>query len=401
MRSGLGMVGPLTAFAPGFSAELVARGYRPRSAAAQMALMADVSRWLADHGLDERDLSEAHVDELVAHRRVSGPATLLSSRAMVPLLEYLRGVGVAPLEVTVPAATAAEELVERYATYLSDRRGLARSTVRNYVWVARVFLDWREATAGALELERLDAAAVCEFVLEQAAQSCVGTAKCMVTRLRVLLRFLHVEGEIEHTLADAVPSVAGWRLAGLIKALDCRSVARLLAGCDRRTRVGRRDFAIVVLLSRLGLRAGEVAALQLVDIDWRAGEIMVRGKGGRHERLPLPADVGDALAGWLERGRPRRDSSFVFTRLRAPYIGLTSGAVSQLVRRVSVRAGLGPVGAHRLRHTAATEMLRAGGSLTEVGQVLRHRGRDVTSIYAKVDRLALVQVVQPWPGSRA
>jgi len=401
MRSGSGMVGPLTAFAPGFSAELVARGYRPRSAAAQMALMADASRWLAGHGLDERDLSEARVDELVAHRRVSGPATLLSSRAMVPLLEYLRSVGAAPLAVTVPAATAAEELVERYATYLSDRRGLARSTVRNYVWVARVFLDWREATVGALELERLDAAAVSEFVLEQAARSCVGTAKCMVTRLRVLLRFLHVEGEIEHTLADAVPSVAGWRLAGLIKALDSRSVARLLAGCDRRTRVGRRDFAIVVLLSRLGLRAGEVAALQLVDIDWRAGEIMVRGKGSRHERLPLPADVGDALAGWLERGRPRRDSSFVFTRLRAPYIGLTSGAVSQLVRRVSVRAGLGPVGAHRLRHTAATEMLRAGGSLTEVGQVLRHRGRDVTSIYAKVDRLALVQVVQPWPGSRA
>ena len=256
MRSGLGMVGPLMAFAPGFSAELVARGYRPRSAAAQMALMADVSRWLADHGLDERDLSEARVDELMAHRRVSGPATLLSSRAMVPLLEYLRSVGAAPLAVTVPAATAAEELVERYATYLSDRRGLARSTVRNYVWVARVFLDWREATAGALELERLDAAAVSEFVLEQAAQSCVGTAKCMVTRLRVLLRFLHVEGEIEHTLADAVPSVAGWRLAGLIKALDSRSVARLLAGCDRRTRVGRRDFAIVVLLSRLGLRAG-------------------------------------------------------------------------------------------------------------------------------------------------
>jgi len=363
--------------------------------------MADASRWLAGHGLDERDLSEARVDELVAHRRVSGPATLLSSRAMVPLLEYLRSVGAAPLAVTVPAATAAEELVERYATYLSDRRGLARSTVRNYVWVARVFLDWREATVGALELERLDAAAVSEFVLEQAARSCVGTAKCMVTRLRVLLRFLHVEGEIEHTLADAVPSVAGWRLAGLIKALDSRSVARLLAGCDRRTRVGRRDFAIVVLLSRLGLRAGEVAALQLVDIDWRAGEIMVRGKGSRHERLPLPADVGDAVAGWLERGRPRRDSSFVFTRLRAPYIGLTSGAVSQLVRRVSVRAGLGPVGAHRLRHTAATEMLRAGGSLTEVGQVLRHRGRDVTSIYAKVDRLALVGVVQPWPGSRA
>ena len=397
------MVGPLRAFAPGFAAELVARGYRPRSAAAQMALMADVSAWLADHGLEAGDLSEARVDRLMAQRRASSPTTLLSPRAMVPLLEYLRSVGAiaAAPAVTVAATTAAEELVERYSAYLVDRRGLARSTVRNYVWVARVFLAWRETTTGALELERLDAAAVSEFVLEQASRSCVGTAKCVVTRLRVLLRFLHLEGEIELALAGAVPSVAGWRLAGLIKALDTRSVARLLASCDRRTRVGRRDFAIVVLLVRLGLRAGEVAALELGDVDWRAGEILVRGKGGRQERLPLPSDVGEALAGWLERGRPRRESVFVFTRLRAPYVALSSGAVSQLVRRASVRAGLPAVGAHRLRHTAATEMLRAGGSLTEVGQVLRHRSRDVTSIYAKVDRLALVQVVQPWPGAPA
>ena len=237
------MVGPLAAFAPGFSGELVARGYRPRSAAAQLALMADVSRWLADRGLDERDLSEARVEELLAQRRVSGPAMLLSSRALVPLLEYLRSVGVAPLAVTVLAATAAEELVERYATYLRDRRGLARSTVRNYVWVARVFLDWREATAGALELERLDAAAVSEFVLEQAAQSCVGSAKCMVTRLRVLLRFLHVEGEIEHD-ARGRGSVGRELAAGGTGqgAWTARSVARLLAGCDRRTRVGRQRF---------------------------------------------------------------------------------------------------------------------------------------------------------------
>ncbi len=127
----------------------------------------------------------------------------------------------------------------------------------------------------------------------------------------------------------------------------------------------------------------------------------MRGKGSRQERLPLPADVGETLAGWLERGRPRRDSVFVFTRLRAPYGGFSAGAVSQIVRRACQRAGLPLVGAHRLRHTAATEMLRAGGSLTEVGQVLRHRGRDVTSIYAKVDRLALAAVVQPWPGSAA
>jgi len=313
----------------------------------------------------------------------------------------LRALGVVPPAVAHLPVTPAELLIERYSGYLLERRGVSRSTVRNYVGVARVFLGWRERAAGGLWLERLDAAAVSEFVLLESRRCSVGSAKCMVTRLRVLLRFLHLEGEIERDLTGAVPSVASWRLASLVKSLDARSVVRLLSSCDRRTRVGRRDFAIVTILSRLGLRAGEVAALRLADIDWRAGEVLIRGKGSRQERLPLPADVGDALAGWLARGRPRCESVFLFTRLRAPHGGLSPGGVSQIVRRACQRAGLPLVGAHRLRHTAATEMLRAGGSLTEVGQVLRHRGRDVTSIYAKVDRLALAQIVQPWPGAAA
>jgi integrase len=187
----------------------------------------------------------------------------------------------------------------------------------------------------------------------------------------------------------------------LVKALDGSSIALLLASCDRRTRVGRRDFAVLTMLSRLGLRAGEVAALRLADVDWRAGELLVRGKGSRQERLPLPADVGEALAGWLARGRPRCECSFVFIRVRAPLGGLSPGGVSAIVQHACKRAGLPVVGAHRLRHTAATEMLRAGGSLAEVGQVLRHRSRDVTSIYAKVDRVALAAVVRPWPGAAA
>jgi integrase/recombinase XerD len=401
MGGELRMTGPLATFAAGFSFELVARGYRPGSVAAQLELMVDVSGRLAARGLGPGDLTESLVEQLIEERRESGCCRLFSPRAVEPLLGYLRGLGVAPSLRPAAPRTAVEVIVERYSSYLLAGRGVAASTVRNYVGVARVFLAWRERTAGGLCLERLDAAAVNEFVLLEARRSCVGSAKCMVTRLRALLRFLHVEGEIARPLADAVPSVAGWRLAGLVKALDSRSLALIVKSCDRRTRMGRRDFAVIVLLSRLGLRAGEVAALRLGDIDWRAGELLVRGKGSRQERLPLPADVGEALVGWLERGRPRRDSVFVFTRLRAPYAGLSAGAISQIVRRASVRAGLPPVGAHRLRHTAATEMLRAGGTLDEVGQVLRHRGRDVTSIYAKVDRLALVQVVAPWPGSRA
>lgn len=402
MRShaGVRVGGPLAAFAPGFVDDLVARGYRPGSAADQLRLMAEVSGWLGERGLGGADLTVRVAEQFVADRRARR-SRLRSVRALCPLLDYLRGLGVAPLMVRARASTPAEVLIERYSMYLLERRGLARSTVRDYVGVARVFLAGRERVGGELALGELDAAAVSEFVLLESRRCSVGSAKCMVTRLRVLLRFLHLEGEIDRDLTGAVPSVASWRLASLVKALDPRSVQRLLSGCDRRTRVGRRDFAIVTLLSRLGLRAGEVAALRLCDVDWRAGELLIRGKGSRQERLPLPDDVGAALAGWLARGRPRCESVFVFTRLRAPLGGLSSGAVSQIVRRACQRAGLPVVSAHRLRHTAATEMLRAGGSLTEVGQVLRHRGRDVTSIYAKVDRLALAAVVRPWPGAAA
>jgi integrase/recombinase XerD len=386
----------LAAFAQGFVEDLAARGYRPGPAADQLRLMADVSRWLAERGLAAGDLTVVAAEGFAAERRAAGRSRLRSARALTPLLDYLRGLGVVPLPVAAAPSTPAEALIERYSAYLLKQRGLAASSVRNYVGVARTFLRDREQVRGELAVRELDGKAVSEFVQRESGRSTVGSAKCMVTRLRALLRFLHVEGEIERDLAGAVPSVASWRLASLVKALDARSVARLLSSCDRRTRVGRRDFAILTLLSRLGLRAGEVAALRLGDVDWRTGEVLIRGKGSRQERLPLPADVGEALAGWLARGRPRCGSVFVFTRLRAPHGGLSAGAVSQIVRRACQRAVLPVIGAHRLRHTAATEMLRAGGSLTEVGQVLRHRGRDVTSIYAKcAARRSVVSPAQP------
>src|SRR4051812_30299477 len=335
------MAGPLAGFAPGFAAELLERGYRPRPAAEQLRLMGYVSGWLAARDLGTGDLTEVVVGEVMAARRASGRVHLISPRALVPLLEYLRGLGVVPVPQTASETTAAEVIVERYAAYLRERRSVVPSTVRNYVGVARAFLGWREATAGGLLLERLDATAVSAFVLVEAQRSSGGSAKCLVTRLRVFLRFLHVDGEIARELAGAVPSVAGWRLVGLVKALDARSLGRLLAGCDRRTRVGRRDHAVITLLSRLGLRAGEVAPLQLADIDWRCGELLVRGKGSRHERLPLPTDVGETLAGWLERGRPRRDSRLVFTGVRAPYADLTGTAVSHRPPRLPAGRGAG------------------------------------------------------------
>jgi integrase/recombinase XerD len=400
-RAPVRVSGPLAGFAAGFGEHLERRGYRPGSVADQLWLLVDVSRWLAERGLRAVDLTAVRVEQFSTQRRASGRARLFSPRALDPLLGYLRGLGVVPAAAKALAVTPVDVLVERYGTFLLERRGLSPSTVRNYVGVARTFLSWREMATGTLALAQLDGAVVVEFVLGESRRCSVGSAKCMVTRLRAFLRFLHVEGEIDRDLAGVVPSVASWRLASLVKALDAGSVARLLASCDRRRRVGRRDFAILTMLSRLGLRAGEVAALQLSDIDWRSGEVLVRGKGSRQERLPLPSDVGEAIAGWLSRGRLRCDSVLVFTRLRAPHGGLSAGGVSQIVRRACQRAGLPIVSAHRLRHTAATEMLRAGGSLAEVGQVLRHRSRDVTSIYAKVDRIGLGAVVMRWPGAAA
>lgn len=244
MSTRSGMTGPLAEFAPGFTVELAGQGYRPGSAAVQLELMAKASGWLAVRGLDAGDLTDGLVERLMGELRSSGRSRLFSPRALSPLLEYLRGLGAVPPAEPVMAVTAAEVIVERYSAYLRERRCLAPSTVRNYLGVARVFLAWRQTTAGGLELKRLDAAAVTAFVLGEAQRSCVGSAKCLVTRLRALLRFLQVEGEIALALADAVPSVASWRLTGLVKALDSRSLGRLLRGCDRRTRVGRRDHAI-------------------------------------------------------------------------------------------------------------------------------------------------------------
>ena len=223
------------------------------------------------------------------------------------------------------------------------------------------------------------------------------SAKAMVTSLRAFLRFAHATGRTAVPLAGAVPAVASWRLSALPRGLKASETERLLAGCDRETVTGLRDYAVLSLLARLGLRGAEAAGLQLGDIDWRAGEIAVTGKGSRTERLPLPAQAGEALAAWLTGGRPRCESRAVFVTMRRPCRQLTPDAVRQVMARACDRAGLDRQGAHRLRHALATEMLRAGASLPEVGQVLRHRSQLSTSLYAKVDQDALRPLARPWP----
>ena len=394
------VTGPLEQYADGFRRELARQGYTLHSANNQLQLMAHANRWLASRGLGVGELTPARVEEFLAARRAEGYTLWLSTKAMVPVLEYLRRLNVVPTPSPDVPATAAEKLVEHYRTYLVHERGLAVGTVVSYLHVAGLFFSTR-SPEGELDLERLTAAEVTNFVLAECAARKVGSAKYVVCGLRSLLRFLYVAGHTQSQLAAAVPKVAGWRLAGLPTAFGRQEVARLLASCDRRSTFGRRDFAVLGLLTRLGLRAGEVAALELPDIDWRGGEVVIRGKGRRQERLPLPVDVGEAMVGWLRKGRPHGECTKVFTRVRAPHRGLTSGGVSAIVRAACLRAGLPEVNAHRLRHTAATKMLRAGAGLAEVGQVLRHTSVLTTSIYAKVDRTALRSLAQPWPGSAA
>jgi site-specific recombinase XerD len=392
--------GPLAPYAGGFRVELERLGYTPLTAATHVRLMAHLSRWLAREGVDASGLTPAVVDAYFAERRAAGYAGHITGRALRPLAGYLRRLGVIPPPAPAVAASAEERLLARYREYLLLERGLAGTTADLNVRMVRPFLAGRvQETDAGVDLGQLTAREVAAFVVTQSRQR-PKPVKRMVTALRSLLGFLRLEGLIGQPLA--VPSPAGWIQAGLPRALDGDQVAALLACCDPRTRTGRRDLAILTLLARLGLRAGEVAALRLDDIDWRRGEITVRGKGNRHDRLPLPADAGQRIVAYLQDGRPgTAQGRTVFVRAQAPYRALTSNAVTTVVACAGQRAGLGVIGAHRLRHSAATAMLRSGGSLTEIGQTLRHARPLTTAIYAKVDVAALRQLARPWPGEPA
>jgi integrase/recombinase XerD len=288
------------------------------------------------------------------------------------------------------------ELVEAYRGWLVNERALAPSTVSYYVSAARLLVSESEGR----DLQDLTLAEVTEFMVRRSRRLAGGTARNLAVGLRSFLTYLHVEGRIYRQLAQAVPAPSGPRESGLPRWLSSPELAVLLAGRDVNSGVGRRDHAIVVMLVRLGLRAGEVAGLRLDDIDWHAGEITVSGKGARAERLPLPVDVGEAVVAYLQHERPKTDCRSVFVRADTP-AGLSASGVADVVQRACVRAGITSVGPHRLRHSAATAMLRAGASLDEVGQVLRQRDAAVTARYAKVDFVALRQLAAPWPGDAA
>ncbi len=393
--------GPLEPYVDGLRGELERLGYTLLSAAGHVRLVAHLSRWMIQGGLSVSVLTPATVDAYFAERRAAGYYNSLTARSLRPLLDYLQELGAVAAPGPVAETSPSERLLGRYRDYLLAERGLAASTVELNVRMVRPFLADQVRADGQLDLQRLSAGEVGAFVVAQSRKQPRSVGR-MVTALRSLLRFLHIDGVIERPLAEGVPSVASWSLSSLPKALGSDQVAALLTSCDRATSTGCRNFAILTLLVRLGLRAGEVAALALDDIDWRRGEITVRGKANRHDRLPLPDDVGQAIVDYLRHARPgTAQGRMVFVRAQAPYRALTSNAITTVVAVAGRRAGIGLIGAHRLRHTAATAMLRAGGSLTEIGQVLRHQRALTTAVYAKVDLQALRLVARPWPGDAA
>jgi integrase/recombinase XerD len=395
------ITGPLAPHADGFREQLGGLGYTPGSVENMVRDMAQLSRWLSREGLEPVGLTSAEVNEYCAARRVGGARRTPTVHSLAPLLSFLRDRQVVPPMDAAPP-TPLDGLLDRYRHFLVTDRGLAATTVLRYEVLARRFLQRRPAVAvGGTGVEGLTGVDVTEFLLGECARLSVGSAKGRVAELRSLLRFAYLEGLTPVALADAVPPVAGWRDTALPVAVSAGQIRTLLAGCDRTRPTGLRNFAILTVLARLGLRSVEVAGLQLDDVDWRAGEIVIRGgKGRRDDRLPLPDDVGEALVAYLRFGRPRVPCRALFVTCKAPRRGIHARIVGDVVRHTGARLGLAPVGAHRLRHALATELLREGADLVEISQVLRHRDLATTAIYAKVDREALRSVARAWPGGR-
>jgi integrase/recombinase XerD len=388
--------GPLAPWAPGFEHWLVGRGYLPSAVFHRCCLLAVLSLWLERRGLDASELTEERALLFVAERRAAGLKTWASERSVRLPLEYLREVGAIPAAVEVLDNGPVAPVLAGYREYLVLERGLAQSTIEHCLREARLFLG---QLPDGLEIGELTAADVSAFLARECPRRTGSGARSLTSKFRPFLRYLHVSGLVAAPLVWAVPRAATQRDRLLPRGLEPVIVTRLLSSCDRRRLLGRRDYAILLLLVRLGLRAGEVAAMTLEDVDWRRGEVLIHGKGNRQDVLPLPVDVGEAVVSYLRR-RGRDEIPAVFVNVRAPRGPLTRSAIKSIVRRACERSGVPVISPHRLRSTAATGMLAGGASLEEIAQVLRHRDVKTTSIYATVDRARLRPLARPWPGAR-
>lgn len=385
-----------------FCTGLVNGGYRVPSIRYKLWVLSNLARWMAKEQLAVADLDEQRVDEFLDARRRRGCSCRGFRSTALQLIEQLRCSGAVagpePLRDGSPSAA----LLRGYEGYLRQERALAESTICRYLSFARELIADR-LHGGAVRPDSLCAGDIRDFLLARVRRMAPKCAQYMGSALRSFLRFLYLRGETATDLARAVPTVRRWRLARTPDHLPEKDVERLLRACDGSSATGRRNRAILLLLARLGLRASEVLGLELGDLNWRTGEIRVRGKGLVHDRLPLLPEVGEALVLYLQKDRPVGRSRRVFLCTRAPQRGFAHpSSVSTIVARALARAGLAPAtrGAHLLRHSLASGLVRRGASFTEIGLVLRHRSPNTTEIYAKLDFDALRDVALPWPTAR-
>jgi len=389
-----GRLGP---FVEGYRVWLLAAGYTPQTVRMMLRDLSRLGRWMDAEDVQIGVLTVTGVESWLAARRAADGCRVPTVRALRALLSYLSEVGVMGEEEPL-VLSPVEALIDGYRGWLIADRGLAAMTVLRYETLARRFLTGRVTSIDELGVAGLDGAVVSRFLLVECERVCLGSAKGKVTELRSLLRFLHVRGFTPRSLAESVPGVAGWRDTTIPPTMPQANIEALIASCDRTTLDGARDRAMLMLLARLGLRSIEIARLQLDDLDWRAGDLLVRGKARRDDRLPIPDDVGNALAEYLAF-RGRHESRCVFLTLRAPIRPIRADLVGDVVQRHCREAGVPHVGPHRLRHTLATRMLAQGAALADISQVLRHSDLATTAIYAKVDLGRLRQVARPWPGA--
>jgi integrase/recombinase XerD len=385
-------------FAP-FATSLVENGYVNSTVQSKLNLLASFGQWLDRRRLSITDFDEQIAERFIAYKRRKDRVHRGNRETLLQFLEHLRKRDV----ISGPTPTFDDSplaaILTRYGRHLRSERGLAAATVINYLPSIRKFLIER-FRGKPLAIRQVSSSDVSDFILRQAPTMSPRRAQLVTAALRSFFRFLFQEGELQVNLALSVPSVADRRLATIPKYLSPDEVERVLGTCNRQTATGRRDYAILLLLARLGLRAGEVVSLQLDDVDWRAGELLVRGKGLLHDRMPLPVDVGEALTAYLRMDRPPCKTRRVFVCMKAPRSGFAGpSTLTTIVRRALDRADLYPAlrGAHVLRHSLATTLLRSGASMNEIGEVLRHRNPSTTEIYAKLDFDGLRTLAHPWP----
>lgn len=383
-----------------YAARLVEVGLASHGTWRCLNVVGDLLAWMASRRTRLPDLDERVVERYLQHRggkQTIQPGDRAALKRWLLILRTTRTIA----SPALPEDTPQEQIFAEFSDYLRSERGLAAKTIVRHLPSIRRFLC-EACPAGAPDLGRISQEEVIRYVERHAQDWSPRSGKAMCWSLRAFLRYLHHTGLHPLALAGCVPSIRQWKLASLPTYLSAAQVQKVLDGCDRATAMGRRDYAILMMLAKLGLRADEVATLTLDDVDWRAGEMLVRAKGRQRARMPMAPDVGAALVAYLRDGRPQSTCRRLFLRSLAPHIGFASGcAITMIAKTALERAGIrgyAHQGAHIFRHSLASELLRCGATLSEIGQLLRHNSHDTTRIYAKVDIEALRALSLPWPG---